>query len=87
MTVPAETSTLSFYIVVEEILEIEVTINGESHRVAAGTTVAGLLAKLGKEPRFLAVERNSELIPRSQHPGCVLSPNDQIEIVTLVGGG
>jgi sulfur carrier protein len=68
-------------------LEIEVTINGESRRIPEGTTVAGLLLELGKEPRYLAVEKNMELIPRSQHGGCVLSSNDQIEIVTLVGGG
>lgn len=68
-------------------MEIELTINGESRRVQQGTTVASLLVELGKEPRYLAVERNKELIPRSQHAKCVLLPDDQIEIVTLVGGG
>ncbi len=68
-------------------MQIEVTINGESLSVPEGTTVASLLRELGKEPRYLAVERNMELIPRAQHGGCVLSPKDQIEIVTLVGGG
>lgn len=68
-------------------MKIEVTINGESQSFPEGTTVAELLRDLGKEPRYLAVERNQLLIPRSQHAACVLSPNDQIEIVTLVGGG
>ena len=68
-------------------MEIEVTINGESRCVPVGMTVAELLAELGKEPRYLAVERNRELIPRSSHRACVLMPDDEIEIVTLVGGG
>jgi sulfur carrier protein len=68
-------------------VDIQVTINGEPQSVPEGTTVAGLLRVLGKEPRYLAVERNLELIPRSRHAECVLSPHDEIEIVTLVGGG
>lgn len=68
-------------------MQIEVTINGERHAVPEGTTVSELLRDLGKEPRYLAIERNQQLIPRSQHAACVLAANDQIEIVTLVGGG
>ncbi len=68
-------------------MEIEVAINGEARSVPQGTTVAALLRELGKEPKYLAVERNLELIPRSRHAECVLLSGDQIEIVTLVGGG
>lgn len=66
---------------------IQVTINGEIQSIPEGTTVASLLRDMGKEPRYLAVERNQELVPRVQHAECVLLPQDQIEIVTLVGGG
>jgi thiamine biosynthesis protein ThiS len=68
-------------------VDIPVKINGEPQSVPQGTTVAGLLRALGKEPRYLAVERNLELIPRSRHAECVLLSHDEIEIVTLVGGG
>lgn len=68
-------------------MDIQVTINGEQQSVPQGTTVAELLRALGKEPRYLAVERNLELIPRSRHAECVLLSQDEIEIVTLVGGG
>lgn len=68
-------------------MEIDVTINGEHRRIPEGSTVATLLRDLGKEPRYLAVERNLELVPRSRHADCVLLPQDRIEIVTLVGGG
>ncbi|HWL11012.1 MAG TPA: sulfur carrier protein ThiS [Planctomicrobium sp.] len=62
-------------------------MNGESREVPDSTTVAQLLALLELDPRFLAVERNRELVPRTQHADCQLEPNDEIEVVTLVGGG
>jgi len=49
--------------------------------------VAILLEQLKMEPKYLAVERNLELVPRAEHGGCVLAEGDRLEIVTLVGGG
>ncbi len=46
-----------------------------------------LLASLEMKPKFVAVERNEQLVPRAQHADCQLSAGDRIEIVTLVGGG
>lgn len=66
---------------------MEITINGESREVQSGITVAELLAELGMKPRLVAVERNLQLVPRAQHAECILEPADQLEIVTLVGGG
>ncbi len=66
---------------------MEITINGEPKTVPDGLTIAGLLEQLGKQPRYLAVERNKELVPRTRHAECPLHAGDQIEIVTLVGGG
>jgi len=53
----------------------------------AGTTVESLLGILGLKPRFLAVERNRQVVPKGEHPATVLAEGDRIEIVTLVGGG
>ena len=49
--------------------------------------MAELLAQLSLKPRFVAVERNLQIVPRAEHDECVLQPGDQLEIVTLVGGG
>ena len=65
----------------------EISINGEPLQIEPGTTIAELLRSLQKEPRYLAVERNFELVPRTQHADCRLNAGDCIEIVTLVGGG
>ena len=64
-----------------------IRVNGEPREIASGTTIAHLLEELKMQPRYLAVERNFELVPRMQHAGCVLGEGDSLEIVTLVGGG
>jgi len=66
---------------------MKVTVNGEPREVAAGMTVGDLLQELGKNPKFLAVERNLELVPRTEHASTPLQDGDALEIVTLVGGG
>ena len=66
---------------------IELSVNGESQRVPAGTTIASLLATLDVPPRGTAVELNLELVPRARHAETTLAAGDRLEIVTLVGGG
>lgn len=67
--------------------EIEIHVNGQPRAIAAGSTVAMLLQALELDPRTLAVERNLELVPRTQHATTQLAPGDRLEVVTLVGGG
>ena len=62
-------------------------MNGEAREIEAGTTVARLIEALQMQPRYLAVERNFALVPRTRHAECVLQEGDKLEIVTLVGGG
>lgn len=66
---------------------MQIQVNGEPREVETGMTVDRLLAELQMQPRYLAVERNFELVPRRQHAECVLHDGDELEIVTLVGGG
>lgn len=66
---------------------INISLNGEPRQVAAGTSVAGLLAELGLPGRHVAVEVNLELVPRASHAEHRLAEGDRLEIVTLVGGG
>jgi thiamine biosynthesis protein ThiS len=67
--------------------DVQILVNGEARTVAEGTTVQALLQDLKLDPRFLAVERNQELVPRVAHAECRLAEGDDVEIVTLVGGG
>lgn len=66
---------------------MQVFINEEARDVSEGTSIAVLLAQMNLQPRYLAVERNRELVPRGEHAECLLADGDRLEIVTLVGGG
>ncbi len=62
-------------------------VNGESRTFAAPLTCAGLIAALELAGRRVALERNGEIVPRSQHAQTALADGDRIEIVVAVGGG
>ena len=66
---------------------LRLTVNGEAAECRPGTTVAGLLATMDTASKRVAVERNGEIVPRSQHATTVLEPGDRLEIVIAVGGG
>ena len=66
---------------------LKLTVNGEARSVPAGLTVAELLAEIGLAARKVAVERNLEIVPRSQYVTTRLADGDAIEIVHFIGGG
>jgi sulfur carrier protein len=66
---------------------ITVLINGERREVPAGVNVTHLLAHLGIVSGRVAIERNLDLLPRSQWESTAVAPGDRYEIVHLVGGG
>jgi thiamine biosynthesis protein ThiS len=66
---------------------LALTVNGEARSVPEGTSVAGLLAGIGLAERKVAVERNLEIVPRSQYATTMLCAGDAIEIVHFIGGG
>ena len=66
---------------------MQIQLNGQQHEIAAGATIAELLAELELDPKYLAVERNLELVPRAKHAQTTLAEDDRLEVVTLVGGG
>ena len=53
----------------------------------AGSSVSDLVSALDLDGRKIAVERNLEIVPRSQYGGTELENGDRIEIVAFVGGG
>jgi thiamine biosynthesis protein ThiS len=67
--------------------DIQIVVNGETRHVAAGLGIAGLLSQLGLPEDRVAIERNLEILPRSQWATTTVRPGDRYEIVHLVGGG
>jgi thiamine biosynthesis protein ThiS len=66
---------------------IAVVVNGERREVPAGASVSSLLAHLGITSGRVAIERNLDLLPRSQWDSTMVATGDRYEIVHLVGGG
>jgi len=65
---------------------MQIQINGELREVRA-TTILALVEELGLDIRKVAVERNLEIVPKSQHAVTALAAGDRIELVQFVGGG
>jgi thiazole synthase len=68
-------------------MPLTVTINGEDRRIEAPVSVRELLAGLGLDPAKIAVERNLEIVPRSQYAQVQVGEGDRFEIVHFIGGG
>ena len=64
-----------------------IQVNGEPRRVPGGISVAAMLGEIGLDPRKVAVERNLEIVPRSNLEEVVVADGDRFEIVHFVGGG
>jgi sulfur carrier protein len=69
--------------------ELIVTVNGDRLIVAAGSTIADLVARLieGPEPRGIAVAVDRNVIPRSEWATTRVQAEAPIEIVTAAAGG
>ncbi|MBC7909499.1 MAG: sulfur carrier protein ThiS [Pyrinomonadaceae bacterium] len=66
---------------------MQITINGDKRDVPGNLTIEGLIQHLSLAPERLAVERNREVVRRTEWPRIALEDNDQIEIIHFVGGG
>ena len=66
---------------------MRVTINGEERELPDGITLAALIGYLALAPDRLAIERNREVVRRSDWPQTTLNEDDRVEIIHFVGGG
>ena len=66
---------------------MQINVNGEPRTLPAEATLAVLVTELGLDGKTIAVERNREIVPRATYSETPLTDGDQIEIVTIVGGG
>ena len=66
---------------------IQLSVNGQAQRLEPGANIAQLLEALELAGKRVAVERNGEIVPRSQYADTRLAEGDALEIVVAVGGG
>ncbi|HMP79477.1 MAG TPA: sulfur carrier protein ThiS [Pirellulaceae bacterium] len=72
---------------IDNLDSIEVLINGSPHRLPAGQSVEETLHHLRLRSRAIAVEINGVLVPSGNLSNRRVQAGDELEIVTLVGGG
>ena len=65
---------------------MQISVNGEAESIEPQTLESYLTTKslLG---RRIAVERNGDIVPKSQFSEVILEDGDVIEIVHAIGGG
>ena len=68
-------------------MSLNILLNGTETALDGVRTVHDLVVRLGYEGKRIAVERNGDIVPRSQHGDTALAGGDRIEIVVAVGGG
>lgn len=66
---------------------ITISINGEARQFKAPLTISELIARLDLGGKRIAIERNGDIVPRSQHTTTSIIDGDRLEIVVAVGGG
>lgn len=66
---------------------IEIVVNGQAVEIPTDCSIEKLLEQLGIFQHAIAVELNSEIQFRDGFGSRLLESGDNLEIVTLVGGG
>ena len=64
-----------------------VQVNEQAVETTTGITILDLLKQLDLTTRHIAVEVNLNIVPFEDHGDTILYDGDQLEVVTLVGGG
>lgn len=66
---------------------MHITLNGDRYELGEPMTVSRLLARLGIDPRRVAVEHNLVVVKRAAYASTTVQTGDTVEIVNFVGGG
>lgn len=66
---------------------ITLHVNGDAKTCAPQTNLPDLLTQLGMNPKLVAVEYNGEILHRQFWSDTLMQAGDQLEVVTIVGGG
>jgi sulfur carrier protein len=66
---------------------MKITLNGAVAEVTTGATVQELLVSRGIRPERVLVEINRSIVPAAEWHGRALAENDEVEVLSFVGGG
>jgi sulfur carrier protein len=69
------------------LLMIQLTINGEVKQLHQSINIEQFINQNNLQGKRIAIERNGEIVPRSQYAEHYLTDGDHLEVVVAVGGG
>ncbi|UBH27753.1 sulfur carrier protein ThiS [Aeromonas enteropelogenes] len=68
-------------------MTLTIRLNDKAQPLAAGQSVADLLAAQGINPQGVAVALNGAVLPRGRWPETRLNDGDELHLFTAIAGG
>ena len=65
----------------------QIILNGVQKEISGGWSISNLLEQLQVDKKEVAVERNLNVVAKSDFEATYLENDDRVEIVRFVGGG
>jgi len=66
---------------------MDILLNQKIFSVMYNISITNLLKEIDVDSKYIAIEVNGEIIPKSEYDDYLLKNNDRVEIITAVGGG
>ncbi|MFF9239260.1 sulfur carrier protein ThiS [Streptomyces sp. NPDC014801] len=66
---------------------MNISVNGEPHRIEPGTALDAVVKSLTAAPSGVAAALNETVVPRTQWSATALAEGDRVEVLTAVQGG
>jgi sulfur carrier protein len=66
---------------------MNIRVNGIGQSLSGNISIFELIREKGLNPEKIVVEHNYDIIPKEKWAGTLLKEEDNIEIVSFVGGG
>tara|TARA_B100000767_G_scaffold45760_1_gene40257 strand:+ start:1606 stop:1806 length:201 start_codon:yes stop_codon:yes gene_type:complete len=66
---------------------MKIIVNQKSLMFDGEINIEGLLSELSVSTKYMAIEVNEVIIPKSEYAKYLLKENDIVEVINAVGGG
>jgi len=66
---------------------MNIFVNQKKIVASKESTIINILENLDIENKYLAVEVNESILPKSEYDKYIIQENDKIEIINAIGGG
>jgi len=66
---------------------MHIIVNGKNKELTAADTLATLITQFCQDARYVVAELNGQIVKKPDWAKAALNDGDQVELVSLVGGG